>query len=106
MTQPPEVPGEVAEVVATRTPGFAGWQQERWLYHWADAAAFLGVIGRAQLEPHPDALEVLRHEHDGYRWTPDEVERYLADLDRSSPASAYLFRCLHCGTHLAYSDFT
>jgi uncharacterized protein CbrC (UPF0167 family) len=41
-----EVDGDVPEPVlvelTTRTPGFIGWQQERWLTHCGDGAAYLG----------------------------------------------------------------
>src|SRR5690242_5158948 len=39
---PDEVPDAILEVVARRTPGFRGWQQERWLFHCSDAAQYLG----------------------------------------------------------------
>jgi len=99
---PDDVPREVTEQIARRTPGFSGWQQEHWLYHCGDGAAFLGRAGRNELEAHPDALDVLRHEHDD--WPPDQVEEYLAALDEEGQPTAYVFRCRHCGQHLAYSD--
>src|SRR5436189_49864 len=43
---PPDVPGAVTMEIARRTPGFSGWQQEHWLYHCGDGAAFLGRAGR------------------------------------------------------------
>jgi uncharacterized protein len=43
---PDDVPREVLEELAYRTPGFSGWQQEHWLYHCGDGAAFLGVADR------------------------------------------------------------
>jgi uncharacterized protein len=103
---PDDVPAEVIEQITRRTPGFTGWQQEHWLYHCGDGAAFLGLVGRKELEPYPDAIEVLRHEHDEYNWPPDEVEEYLAGLDKDGQPTAYLFQCRRCGQHLAYSDFT
>jgi uncharacterized protein CbrC (UPF0167 family) len=66
---PDDVPREVLEELAFRTPGFSGWQQEHWLYHCGDGAEFLGLA------------------------------------DRREGATAYLFRCRHCGRRLAYSDF-
>lgn len=39
---PDEVPGRVLDEIAERTPGFTGHQQEHWLYHCADGAAFVG----------------------------------------------------------------
>ena len=103
---PDDVPAEVVEHVARRTPGFSGWQQEQWLYHCGDGAAFLGVVGREELDPFPEALEDLRGDHDGSGWTAAEVEDYLSALDKDGQPRAYLFRCRHCGRHLAYSDFS
>ena len=97
---PADIPAAVVLEVAGRTPGFAGWQQEHWLYHCADAAAFLGRVGWQELQSYPDAVESLRRE------TPraDGVGDYLMALDKEGEATAYLFRCRHCRCHLAYSD--
>jgi uncharacterized protein CbrC (UPF0167 family) len=103
---PDDVPAEVTEQIARRTPGFSGWQQEQWLYHCGDGAAFLGVVGRQELDRFPDALEDLRRDHDASGWSADEVEESLAALDKDGQPTAYLFRCRHCGRHLAYSDST
>ncbi len=102
---PDDVPEAVLKELSQRTPGFLGWQQEHWLYHCGDAAAFLGRVGWQELQDYPDALEVLRHEHDGLEWSGGEVDEYIAGLDKNGGSTAYLFRCLGCGTHLAYSDF-
>ncbi len=34
----------------------------------------------------------------------EQVEQHLAALDKDDSPTAYLFRCRHCGQHLAYSD--
>jgi uncharacterized protein CbrC (UPF0167 family) len=73
---PPGVPPEVLDELATRTVGFAGWQQEHWMYHCNDAAAFLGLAVDA-----PSGLSAV-----------------------ASVSTTYLFRCLHCPTELSYSD--
>jgi uncharacterized protein CbrC (UPF0167 family) len=39
---PDDVPAEAIVRVMRRTPGFSGWQQEHWLFHCGDGAAFLG----------------------------------------------------------------
>jgi uncharacterized protein CbrC (UPF0167 family) len=44
-----QVAPEVVEEVSRRTPGFSGWQQERWWTHCGDAAKFLGRAGRIEL---------------------------------------------------------
>lgn len=105
MPVPDGVPVEVIETVTKRTPGFAGWQQEHWLYHCGDGTAFLGRAGWRELQSLPDALDALRHEHAGLGWTQELIEEYLSRLDKDGSPSAYLFRCRRCCTHLAYSDF-
>jgi uncharacterized protein len=89
---PDDVPRAVLTEVLTRTPGFSGWQQEHWLFHCADAAAYLGKVGYEDLLVIPEALEMLQQERD------------LQNLSPAGEATGYLFRCLHCGTHLAYAD--
>jgi uncharacterized protein CbrC (UPF0167 family) len=91
------VPMEVRLEVDRRTPGFRGWQQERWLTHCGDAAAFLGRAGAADVRRHPDALADLVAEFG---------EEFCAALDADGQPTAYLFACLHCDRHLAYADFT
>src|SRR6266516_7746919 len=98
---PADVPTDVIVEIARRTPGFSGWQQEHWLYHCSDGAAFLGRAGWEELQPYPDAVESLRHEHDHDPWPADEVEEYLKAMNKEGEATAYLFRCRHCGRHLA-----
>ena len=93
---PPDIPGLVLDEVLHRTPGFAGWQQERWLFHCADAAEFLGRVGYRDVAELPTALESLVE--DG--WNPDDLRSMTADGD----LTGYLFRCRHCAITLAYAD--
>jgi uncharacterized protein CbrC (UPF0167 family) len=99
----PPVPDSVVEEVAFRTPGFSGWQQEHWLACCGDAAAFVGRAGRAELERQwPEAIPSIQREAgmvDGPDW-----RAYLRTLDKEGSPTAYVFRCLHCGKHLGYSD--
>ncbi len=94
---PDDLPAERLPAVTERTPGFGGRRQERWLVHCGDAAAFLGTAGAAELAGLPDALASLRQESAG-------TEQILDTLTRDGRPTAYLFRCLTCGTHLAYAD--
>jgi uncharacterized protein len=41
---PDDVPVAVIETIARRTPGYEAWQQEHWMYHCGDGAAFLGPV--------------------------------------------------------------
>jgi uncharacterized protein CbrC (UPF0167 family) len=98
-----DVPPAVVEEVSQRTPGFIGWQQEQWWTHCCDAAAFLGVAGRAELERRwPDAIAAVRREagYDDER----EWQDYFRALNRDQGPTAYVFRCLHCGQYGGYSD--
>lgn len=99
----PAVDDGIVETVSWQTPGFSGWQQERWFTCCDDAGAFLGPMGRADLEKlGAEAIAVIREES-GY---PDgEWEEYFTDLNRDFGPTAYLFRCLHCGRLGGYSDF-
>jgi uncharacterized protein CbrC (UPF0167 family) len=36
----------------------------------------------------------------------EDSHAYVNRLTASGQPTAYLFRCLHCGAHLAFSDFT
>jgi uncharacterized protein CbrC (UPF0167 family) len=94
---PEDVPPAVLTEVLTRTPGFSGWQQEHWMFHCADAAAYLGKVGYEELLAVPEALEHVLREHGG---SQEPVRALRADGD----ATGYLFCCLHCGAHLAYTD--
>lgn len=42
---PDDVPQPVCQEIAQRTPGFAAWQQEHWLYHCGDGCAYLARWG-------------------------------------------------------------
>lgn len=96
------VTAEIASVVAHRTPGFSGWQEERWWVCCGDAGAFLGPAGREELVAFgPTAVEAIRVEC-GYEG--DEWNRYFDALSRDRGPTAYMFRCLHCGTLGGYSD--
>lgn len=86
----------VIDEVTRRTPGFSGWQQEQWMTHCDDAAAFLGPVGYEQLLHHPGALELLRREEGSSDW--------LQALTKDGSPTGYLFRCRHCGTELANWD--
>jgi hypothetical protein len=96
------VPPEVVNEVARRTPGFSGWQQERWWTHCSDAAAFLGRAGRRELDIRwSEAVPALQAESElvGEAW-----EEYADALEADGSPTAYVFRCRHCGRLGGYSD--
>lgn len=93
---PGDVPSQVLDEVLCRTPGFAGWQQERWLFHCSDAAEYQGRVGWEDIQALPTAIDSVLA--DG--WAAESLRYMAADGD----LTGYLFRCRHCGTHLAYAD--
>ena len=101
---PPGVPRVVLQEIERRTPGFSGWDDERWLFCCDDAAAFLGPVGWEGLADRPDAVESLRAQVEGWGFADEEVEAVIGSLDVEGSSTAYLFRCRHCALHLAYAD--
>jgi len=98
-----DVPEDVIEEVAYRTPGFSGWQQERWWTHCGDAGQFLGRAGRKELEAFgPEAITAIQ-DSTGLDAGP-EWDRFLAALDKDGSPTAYVFRCTKCGTLGGYQD--
>lgn len=83
-----------------RTPGFCGWQQERWLTHCGDYCAYQGRVGAAELNALGVMDEVLQDPH----WTQEDKE-LIANSVNGGSLQCYLFQCLHCGKHKIYFDF-
>ena len=77
---PADIRDDIADVISERTPGFSGWQQERWLFHCGDGAAFLGVVGAKELEGDESALRSLRDELTGR--SDAAIDHYLSALDQ------------------------
>lgn len=99
-----EVPATIYEEVAYQTPGFNGWQQEKWFTCCGDAACFMGRAGYKELlAMGASAIEAIRVESqlDGEEW-----EEYFKGLEKDDQPTAYVFRCLHCQKVGGYSDFT
>ncbi|WP_189914518.1 CbrC family protein [Kitasatospora xanthocidica] len=99
-----DVPLDRLFAITQRTPGFNGWQQEHWMIHCGDGAAFLGSAGAAELLERPEAWASVRQElGDGLQdsW---RAEQYLMASSKNGQPTAYLFQCRVCGAHLAYAD--
>ncbi|HEY2786698.1 MAG TPA: CbrC family protein [Fimbriiglobus sp.] len=98
-----EVPDEVIEEVAFRTPGFSGWQQEQWWTHCGDAAQFIGRAGKKELKAlGQQAIEAIQDSvglSDGPEW-----EEFLGTLNKEGSPTAYMFRCRKCSQLGGYQD--
>ena len=88
-----------------RTPGFSGWQAERWLPHHGAPAVYLGPHGIDDLRRRgADAVEAVRAEAAESGLRPDAVDDWMAALSADRSPTAYLFRCEACGAYVGYSD--
>jgi uncharacterized protein len=102
---PPDVPKAVIKELARRTPGYSAWQQERWMYHCDDACAFLGSVGRKELNRLPaEAAAALAASLLSEGWPEPDIDPCIEKLDRDGPTTGYVFRCLHCGVYQGYCD--
>jgi uncharacterized protein CbrC (UPF0167 family) len=94
---------EVVEEVAYRTPGFCGWQQEKWWTHCGDAAQFIGRAGHKELKAlSPQAIAAIQESaglSDGPKWN-----EFFTALDKDGSPTAYVFRCSKCGRLGGYQD--
>lgn len=99
------VPDEVVDEVCRRTPGFSGWQQERWWTHCRDAGEFLGRGGHADLTGRWAGAAAAIRGDAGFREDEDWKALFEA-LDVDDQPTAYVFRCRHCGQLGGYADWT
>ena len=97
------VPPASVDEIALRTPGFSGWQQERWWSHCGDAACFIGRAGHAELQrAGPTAIAAIRE--DAGRMSDEEWDWFFRALHKDMGPTAYLFRCLKCSAIGGYQD--
>ncbi len=83
--------------LTTRTPGYSGRQQERWLSHCGDFCAFKNYVGWTDIKGLNDELT---NDLDGiktdYGLTQEQLEK---SLQKNGSMQGYLFQCLHCKKH-------
>ena len=101
-----DVPTSVVEEVAYCTPGFSGWQQERWWTHCGDAGAYLGDAEQVKLGEQKITELIEAIQPDFYAWSEQDWEQYFKAPGQGTSVSVYVFRCLHCGKIGGYADST
>lgn len=95
---------EFLDELVHRTPGFCGWQQERWLSCCGDLCAITDYLSWKQIQQlvqqYPQQtrsdLEQLQRE---YRMTEEEFKTASYNY-----IQGYLFECLHCNSPRFYTD--
>ncbi|BCO18982.1 UPF0167 protein [Alteromonas sp. KC3] len=102
-----DVASSVKEEITYLTPGFTGWQQEKWWTHCNDGTDFLGCAGFREINEYGQDLEVsLKSEATAtYGLKDGEWEGFFQSLDADGSPSAYIFKCIHCGKLGGYIDF-
>jgi uncharacterized protein CbrC (UPF0167 family) len=88
--------------LTTRTPGYSGWQQERWLSHCGDFCALTAYVGWKEIKGLKEELnDDLNEIKSDYRMTQEALEQNLIN---NGSMQGYLFQCLHCGKHRLTAD--
>jgi uncharacterized protein CbrC (UPF0167 family) len=83
--------------LTARTPGYSGWQQERWLAHCGDFCAFKNYVGWKEIEDlKGDLTNDLDKIKTDYAVTQKELEN---SLKINGSMQGYLFQCIRCGKH-------
>jgi uncharacterized protein CbrC (UPF0167 family) len=103
-----EVPAEVRSEIEYRTPGFAGYQEQRWWTHCADGAAFIGYVGDLPKEIflQPQAARFVKEMKKLHQLSDEDWQWFIGTPDKEHSITFYVFRCLHCGEVGGYGDFT
>lgn len=102
-----DVASSIKEEITFRTPGFTGWQQEKWWTHCNDGADYLGTAGFKEIKEYGLELEAyLKQEATKtYGLKDGQWEPFFQALDADGSPTAYIFKCIHCGKHGGYIDF-
>jgi len=92
--------------VARRTPGFASWQEGRWLTCCNDACMFVEPAGQAEIEArHPMAEgQLITYIVQELGISGGAAHQLYRALNRDRGPTAYFFKCRHCGNEPAYID--
>lgn len=85
------------EELQMRTPGFTGWQEEKWLVHCHTPCTFLGRVGWKDVKKIFSKIKVEDSDL-------CEDRDILKSLDAEFAPTGYLFRCIKCSQLLMYSD--
>jgi uncharacterized protein CbrC (UPF0167 family) len=88
---------EYINELLVRTPGYSGWQQERWLSHCGDFCSLVGYVGWDEIKDISNNLDNdINSILSDYGLTRSEFEKYLKN---NGSMQGYLFKCLHCGQY-------
>ncbi len=91
---------EKNDELCKRTPGYYSWQQEKWLNCCNDHCAYLGRVGKADLDDLGIYQEVVAECEKREVW----VNELIDDMTPDGWVNGHLFQCLHCGKYHLHVD--
>lgn len=93
---------EFLEELVYRTPGYCGWQQERWLSHCGDFCAFIGCVGWEEIK------DIAAELKDDINKIIKKIGLFQVELEKAlkkgGSLQGYLFKCLKCGKYRLIYD--
>lgn len=103
---PDDLPENVCQEIAWRTPGYNAWQSERWFSCCKDAMVFLEPVGVREIRERYRELEfvVLGNILYDLNISGGAASRMLESLNKDSGPTAYVFQCSHCRAYRTFVD--
>jgi uncharacterized protein len=103
---PEELPENIIQEVAWRTPGYNSWQSEQWFACCNDAMTFLEPAGIREIRERYRQLEstILGNIIYDLHVSGGAATRMLESLDKEQGPTAYIFQCVHCSGYRTFVD--
>jgi uncharacterized protein len=95
---------EIKDIICFNTPGFYGYQHEKWWTHCKDAAVFLGSFNGYELKGQvlDDMENLLLKDGD---LTRNNARKLILKCNNDSGPYLFLFQCLKCDVFGGYVDY-
>ncbi len=103
---PDEIPEEARDEIIHRTPGFATWQNGKWLACCGDAMAFLEPVGSQEIRDRYRKVEGSLMSYIVYEMhvSGGAANRLLQGLQRDAGPTGYVFQCTNCESQNGFID--
>ena len=102
-----DAPEETITEICERTPGYCGFQPERWPSCCGSPATFISSAGIDDIRTRFQCLEpvLLTNIEQDFGVPTGAAEKILEALRRNNSPMAFVFQCEHCERHLGYVDY-
>ena len=96
------IPENELDELVHRTPGYSGWQQERWLVHCGSPCAFIGYVFWDDIEDQlGQFIDIEKDCEQHWGW---DIDTLSSRLREGFSYQGYLFKCIHCGGYRLHID--